>query len=84
MALRFNRFQDRKAFIKAKAIAKKWLGPKTNEDDINLKAAKLKKHRAVCSCEMCRNPRTAKSTKGKEKLTQQERKTINWKEENNE
>jgi hypothetical protein len=35
-------------------------------------ARKNKDHLAACSCDMCRNPRTSKAAKGKDKLTRQE------------
>lgn len=35
-------------------------------------ARKNRKQRTDCSCQMCRNPRTSKLTRGKHKLTRQE------------
>lgn len=45
------------------------------------RAEHLADNLAVCSCDMCKNPRRSKMVKGKEKLTIQERKLIdqgNW------
>jgi len=40
------------------------------------------RHRASCSCHMCRNPRHSHFHKGKEKLTMQERRALErWKNE---
>lgn len=43
------------------------------EEQILMRARKNRDHLATCSCQMCRNPRTSKITKGKDKLTLQER-----------
>lgn len=75
MSKSFNRFSDEKAMSKAMKIAADYLSCESiGSEQILNRARRIKKNRAVCSCEMCRNPRTAKTTKGKEKLTIQERK----------
>jgi hypothetical protein len=36
-------------------------------------ARRIRDHRSVCSCQMCRNPRRSSLTKGSERKTIQER-----------
>lgn len=68
-----RRAGDRKALARAIAITKlQGLGG-GSETEILKRARKNRDHLAKCSCQMCRNPRTSKITKGKEKLTRQER-----------
>jgi hypothetical protein len=71
----YNRRQDERALVKATRIVKSWFRHvECKENDIETRANRIKKNRAKCSCHMCRNPRTSKFTKGKERLTIQERK----------
>jgi hypothetical protein len=62
-----RRFQKEKMKKRARSIYK------NNPEGM---AEKLADHIANCSCPMCRNPRTNKFYKGKERLTLQERKEI--------
>ncbi len=71
MSKQFNRFQEWKALKKAIKIVTAW-----GVSDIDKKARRIKNNRHPCSCHMCRNPRTSSYSKGKEKLTIQERKNL--------
>lgn len=89
MSLSYNRHKDRvsleRARVRVKLENRKW-DPSTTDDidKLEKRARHLKDTPHPCSCHMCRNPRTSDWTKGKEKLTLQERKTRNWKKETNE
>lgn len=65
------RIQQRtRAMRKARKIAALW---HPRDPALAEKAAqRIRDNRTPCSCEMCRNPRTAKHTRGKSKLTLQE------------
>jgi hypothetical protein len=68
--------QDQKATAKTLRLIKRERLKVTAEEIIKMWARKRRKHRKMCSCNMCCNPRRSKITKGKEKLTQQEKKAI--------
>lgn len=67
----YTRSQSEKALNKARKIAKK-LVPENSQVAEKI-AHQIRDNRNSCSCEMCRNPRTAKHTRGKGKKTIQER-----------
>ena len=69
-------------WLKRERVKAKRSGVRFTED--HEKIARIEaNHGKLCSCHMCRNPRTSDWTKGKEKLTLQEHKTRNWKNEKN-
>lgn len=74
MSKQFNRFQEWKALKKAISIVKGW--GLSDIEDIDKCSRRIKNNRHPCSCHMCRNPRTSSYSKGKEKLTIQERKNL--------
>lgn len=75
---------DLNARKKAELIIKQQRYGRLSEDELKLAAAKLRKHRAACSCHMCRNPRTSKVIKGKERITLQEHRNNQTFKESNE
>lgn len=68
----FRRHQAQKFRRKALTICKRWHIRPTAPEVIERNAQRIAKNRKACSCQMCCNPRRAKWTRGKSKLTMQE------------
>lgn len=89
MSIPYNRHKDEVALDRARKRVKqennRW-DQSTPADIAKLekRAHHLKDTPHPCSCHMCCNPRRSGWSKGGSKLTLQERKTQNWKEETNE
>ncbi len=70
---RARRIRD-KLRMKAKAV--RIYGRMDSEGMDPMRHAKLADHIAVCSCQMCRNPRRSTFYTGEDKLTMQERRVL--------
>lgn len=83
MSKPFNRFQREKAMNKARRIVQSWMryASDTPPEKIEEMAHHIRDNRKACSCHMCRNPRHSAWSKNTSKLTLQEIKKQNWKDE---
>jgi len=81
MSIALRRHHSERILRKAKLIAKLQgkfgslllsASPESPEKIAN-RARRMRDHRCACSCQMCRNPRHSSLTKGKDRMTLQER-----------